>query len=326
MYQNLSSRWDWGAAGEPAAVHHAVLRGGRRRRHVLRAAPHLLADRAGAHRHGRLSLQPLHAPRVQRRACATSRSPRRAHTWTYSATTGAQLSDETTDDVVGPPVRPQPGRRRRRAGPRQRRLRRHQPGDGPAVPLRGGRAGRQHPLQRGAARLPPLRAARPRARPGRAGDALRPLRPRRGRRPPLPAVPRGPLVHPRLRLHLGGQPGGERRRGRPPRSTTTGSSARGWPWPTSSCACRCSARSASSPPRPCRPSRPRSSSTPAPPTSRTTTPPWASPAAGARRSPATASSLRANLLGFAVGEAALVHPNDRPGQGWYWVLSLQPGF
>ena len=37
-------------------------------------------------------------------------------------------------------------------------------------------------------------------------------------------------------------------------------------------------------------------------------------------------SLRANLLGFAVGEAALVHPNDRPGQGWYWVLALQPGF
>jgi outer membrane protein assembly factor BamA len=37
-------------------------------------------------------------------------------------------------------------------------------------------------------------------------------------------------------------------------------------------------------------------------------------------------ALRANLLGFAVGEAALVHPNDRPGQGWYWVLALQPGF
>jgi hypothetical protein len=37
-------------------------------------------------------------------------------------------------------------------------------------------------------------------------------------------------------------------------------------------------------------------------------------------------SLRMNLLGFAVGEAALVHPNDRPGQGWYWVLALQPGF
>ena len=37
-------------------------------------------------------------------------------------------------------------------------------------------------------------------------------------------------------------------------------------------------------------------------------------------------TFRANLLGFAVGEADLVHPNDRPGQGWYWELSLQPGF
>jgi Tol biopolymer transport system component len=37
-------------------------------------------------------------------------------------------------------------------------------------------------------------------------------------------------------------------------------------------------------------------------------------------------ALRANLFGFAVGEADLVHPNDRPGQGWYWELSLQPGF
>jgi hypothetical protein len=37
-------------------------------------------------------------------------------------------------------------------------------------------------------------------------------------------------------------------------------------------------------------------------------------------------TLRANLLGFAVGEAALVHPNDRPGKGGYWVLALQQGF
>ncbi len=37
-------------------------------------------------------------------------------------------------------------------------------------------------------------------------------------------------------------------------------------------------------------------------------------------------AFRANLFGFAVGEADLVHPNDRPGQGWYWELSLQPGF
>jgi len=37
-------------------------------------------------------------------------------------------------------------------------------------------------------------------------------------------------------------------------------------------------------------------------------------------------ALRANLLGFAVGEVALVHPNDRPGKGWLWQFSLQPGF
>jgi len=37
-------------------------------------------------------------------------------------------------------------------------------------------------------------------------------------------------------------------------------------------------------------------------------------------------AFRANLLGFAIGEADLVHPNDRPGQSWYWEFSLQPGF
>ena len=37
-------------------------------------------------------------------------------------------------------------------------------------------------------------------------------------------------------------------------------------------------------------------------------------------------AFRANLFGFAVGEADLVHPNDRPGKSWYWELSLQPGF
>ena len=37
-------------------------------------------------------------------------------------------------------------------------------------------------------------------------------------------------------------------------------------------------------------------------------------------------AFRANLFGFAIGEADLVHPNDRPGQGWYWELSIQPGF
>ncbi len=49
---------------------------------------------------------------------------------------------------------------------------------------------------------------------------------------------------------------------------------------------------------------------------------------GPRRSTVTSYgiALRANLFGFAIGEADLVHPNDRPGQGWYWELSLQPGF
>jgi dipeptidyl aminopeptidase/acylaminoacyl peptidase len=37
-------------------------------------------------------------------------------------------------------------------------------------------------------------------------------------------------------------------------------------------------------------------------------------------------ALRLNLLGFAVGELAFVHPNDRPNKGWYWQFSLQPGF
>jgi hypothetical protein len=49
---------------------------------------------------------------------------------------------------------------------------------------------------------------------------------------------------------------------------------------------------------------------------------------GGPRQPVTSYgfALRANLLGFAIGEVDLVHPNDRPGQGWYWELSLQPGF
>jgi Tol biopolymer transport system component len=38
------------------------------------------------------------------------------------------------------------------------------------------------------------------------------------------------------------------------------------------------------------------------------------------------AALRANLLGFAVGEIAVVHPNERPTKGWYWQFSLQPGF
>ena len=49
---------------------------------------------------------------------------------------------------------------------------------------------------------------------------------------------------------------------------------------------------------------------------------------GGPRRPVTSCglALRANLFGFAIGEADLVHPNDRPGQSWYWELSLQPGF
>jgi len=38
------------------------------------------------------------------------------------------------------------------------------------------------------------------------------------------------------------------------------------------------------------------------------------------------SALRVNVFGIAVAEWAFVHPNDRPGKGWYWQFSLQPGF
>jgi hypothetical protein len=37
-------------------------------------------------------------------------------------------------------------------------------------------------------------------------------------------------------------------------------------------------------------------------------------------------ALRVNLMGFAIAEAAFVHPNDRPVKGWYWQINLQPGF
>jgi len=49
---------------------------------------------------------------------------------------------------------------------------------------------------------------------------------------------------------------------------------------------------------------------------------------GGPRRPVTSYgvALRANLLGFAIGEVDLVHPNDRPGQSWYLEFSLQPGF
>jgi hypothetical protein len=49
---------------------------------------------------------------------------------------------------------------------------------------------------------------------------------------------------------------------------------------------------------------------------------------GGGREPVTSmgAALRMNLLGFAIGELSLVHPNDRPGKGWYWQFAFQPGF
>lgn len=38
------------------------------------------------------------------------------------------------------------------------------------------------------------------------------------------------------------------------------------------------------------------------------------------------AALRVNLLGYAVGEVSLAHPNDRPGRGWLWQFSLVPGW
>jgi hypothetical protein len=38
------------------------------------------------------------------------------------------------------------------------------------------------------------------------------------------------------------------------------------------------------------------------------------------------TSLRINLLGFAVGQVSLVHPNDRPLKNWIWQFSLLPGY
>jgi outer membrane protein assembly factor BamA len=37
-------------------------------------------------------------------------------------------------------------------------------------------------------------------------------------------------------------------------------------------------------------------------------------------------ALRINLLGYAVGEISLAHPNDRPGRNWMWQFSLVPGW
>jgi hypothetical protein len=38
------------------------------------------------------------------------------------------------------------------------------------------------------------------------------------------------------------------------------------------------------------------------------------------------SSLRVNILGFAIAQISLVHPNQRPVKGWHWEFSLLPGF
>jgi Tol biopolymer transport system component len=38
------------------------------------------------------------------------------------------------------------------------------------------------------------------------------------------------------------------------------------------------------------------------------------------------TAVRINLLGFAVGEISLTHPNDRPLRNWIWQFSLNPGW
>ena len=38
------------------------------------------------------------------------------------------------------------------------------------------------------------------------------------------------------------------------------------------------------------------------------------------------AGLRFNLFGFAVLEADLVHPFQRPDKKWVWELNFQPGF
>jgi Tol biopolymer transport system component len=49
---------------------------------------------------------------------------------------------------------------------------------------------------------------------------------------------------------------------------------------------------------------------------------------GGSRRPVTSygSSLRINLLGFAIAQISLVHPNDRPDRNWLWEFSFLPGF
>jgi outer membrane protein assembly factor BamA len=49
---------------------------------------------------------------------------------------------------------------------------------------------------------------------------------------------------------------------------------------------------------------------------------------GGPRRPVTSygGSIRVNLLGFAIAQISVVHPNDRPAQGWSWEFALIPGF
>jgi Tol biopolymer transport system component len=50
--------------------------------------------------------------------------------------------------------------------------------------------------------------------------------------------------------------------------------------------------------------------------------------AGGERRPVSSAgmSFRVNLFGFAVAQADLAHPFQRPGRGWVWGFSLTPGF
>jgi outer membrane protein assembly factor BamA len=40
----------------------------------------------------------------------------------------------------------------------------------------------------------------------------------------------------------------------------------------------------------------------------------------------TGVALRANLMGFAIGEFAFSRPWQRPGKGWVFQFNLAPGF
>ena len=50
--------------------------------------------------------------------------------------------------------------------------------------------------------------------------------------------------------------------------------------------------------------------------------------AGGNRRPVSSAglTLRANLLGFAIGQIDFAYPFQRQGRGWVWSFSLGPGF